>query len=650
MNLTPGNDIVFNYMNRPESSEFHVELLINSTGALPKEVIAQIVGKTSSKIANPSIEEKDLDPPPSADEVPIFTRLPTQIMENRPRINAAEFLADFKARVRFSERDGRLQIVRDLIGMVRRLPHGVETYEEKLKKEEAKGKSEAASYGIGRLGDQEFVLFATHWDFFTGTLGVVMGEKFVKACDLATRKKLPLVAVYSSAGARQQENFPSLVQMPRMVNAISNYKDRTNQPYIGVLLHQVWGGISASSVPLSDFTVALEGTNFGFSGPVVIETYQHKKVPQGSQSVEAHSLNRNVDVLVRDKDELLRWLGGLFSLTSMRHRGLTEADLEGFLQQTDEIMSFAERFPFGKPRFSSLLGSKSFSQVPLDEFAWEAVNTKDLYERFLALRNNPNRVDSEYLIRHCFEDVVPLYNGLITEDRINYPAIIGAIGRIGRQPFFIVGNQPSYQLFGERVIKDPASPAPADFWWAQRALKAAARWGLPAVCFTDTLGAKPTLDAEDIGQFRAIAESIDSGIRDNKNPVITIITGVLGSGGGLSTAPMRDHIAMLENAMVFVAEPVSATSILYSQADPEVSLVRETIASMKPTATDQRELGLIDAVINEPFGGSWIMSLATAAEVRKHIGKTFLYLHNLRGRLRLGNRRIRHLRGLELKQ
>lgn len=313
-------------------------------------------------------------------------------------------------------------------------------------------------------------------------------------------------------------------------------------------------------------------------------------------------------------------------------------------------ISFAERFPFGRPRFSSLLRDEGVSEVLLDEFAWGVVNTEDLLRRFSALRNNPGRVDTEYLIKQCFEDIVPLYNGVITEDRITYPAIIGALGRIGRQPFFILGNQPSYQLFNEKVIKDPASPQPADIWWSQRGFRAAARWGMPVVCFTDNLGAKPTLEAEVVGSFRAIAESIESGIKDNENPIITIITGVLGSGGGLAIAPMRDHVAMLKNAMVFVAEPVSATSIIYNQARPETDLVKETIEGMKPTATHQKEFGLIDNIIDEPYDGAWATPLATATEVRKHIGRTFLHLNNLRGRLRLGNRRIRHLRGLELKQ
>ena len=162
----------------------------------------------------------------------------------------------------------------------------------------------------------------------------------------------------------------------------------------------------------------------------------------------------------------------------------------------------------------------------------------------------------------------------------------------------IVGTQPSYQRFGDTVIKRPSNPAPEDFAFMERMLEMGERLHLPALFITDTLGAKPTLESERRGLSRAIARSILKGI-DYSEPVISLVAGALGSGGGLATTPMADHVIMLEKAMAYVAEPRSAASILYKTPNPTHDEVRITLATMRSTAKDQLDLGLIDEVIPE---------------------------------------------------
>ncbi len=180
----------------------------------------------------------------------------------------------------------------------------------------------------------------------------------------------------------------------------------------------------------------------------------------------------------------------------------------------------------------------------------------------------------------------------------------------------------------------------------ERMLDIGERLGLPALFVTDTLGAKPTLESERRGQSRAIARSILKGI-DYSEPVITVVAGALGSGGGLATTPMADHVIMLEKAMAFVAEPRSAASILYKTPHPSHEQVKVTVSTMRSTAADQLDLGLIDEVVPEdanPF--------VTVEHLHQAILTAFVELSGLSQKKRRARRheRIRNLRAFEIVQ
>jgi acetyl-CoA carboxylase carboxyl transferase subunit beta len=210
----------------------------------------------------------------------------------------------------------------------------------------------------------------------------------------------------------------------------------------------------------------------------------------------------------------------------------------------------------------------------------------------------------------------------------------------------IVGTQPSYQRFGETVIKRPSNPAPEDFAFMERMLEMGERLHLPALFITDTLGAKPTLESERRGQSRAIARSILKGI-DYSEPVISLVAGALGSGGGLATTPMADHVIMLEKAMAYVAEPRSAASILYKTPNPSRDEVRITLATMRSTAKDQLDLGLIDEVIPEDPNPFITVERVNASIMRSYIELAQLSERRLRARRQ---ERIRGLRAFEIIQ
>ncbi len=586
------------------------------------------------------------------DGLPVFKPAVGAHLRNRRKVNSPSQLQMLQDLVHFKASHGRWRIAKDLVGLVRRGGAGEddESYLDKLRRESVRGKNESSTYGLANVAGRQIVLYAMNWDFFAGSLGVVSGEKFQAAADLAISKKLPFISVYASSGVRQHENFAGLTQMTRMVESIRFYKEKVALPHVAVLLGNVWGGVSASAVPNADLILATSGTNFGFAGPNVIEAFEGVSVPADSQSAEANLLDRNIDVVLADVDELVWYLGELLKATTLPNR---HHELNTETQPMIRNLTVADQrrvFDFGPvgihgPRFEPVAGSVTVS-APARRADSRLDASDSLVEQYQDLMTDANRIDIEFIVRYAFTEAVAVYNYVQESEFKRYPAIVGAFAKIGAQPFVIVGTQPSYQRMGDTVIKRPSNPAPEDFAFMERMLEMGQRMGLPALFVTDTLGAKPTLESERRGQSRAIARAILRGI-DYSHPVISLVAGALGSGGGLATTPMADHVIMLEKAMAYVAEPRSAASILYKTPNPTRDEVKITISTMRSTAQDQLDLGLIDEVVAEdpnPF--------VTVENLHHSILNSYVALADLSER-RLRHRRqerIRSLRAFEIIQ
>jgi acetyl-CoA carboxylase carboxyl transferase subunit beta len=565
-------------------------------------------------------------------------------LHNRRKVNSPQELLDLQELVHFKSSQQAWSIRKDLIGLIRRGSAGEkdESYLDKLRRETKRGKAESSTYGLATIGDHPIVLYAMNWDFFAGSLGVVSGEAFQAAADLAISKNLPFVSVYVSSGVRQHENFAGLTQMTRMVEAIRHYKEKVQLPQVAILLGNVWGGVSASAVPNADLILATSGTDYGFAGPNVIEAFEGLSVPAGSQSAEANLLDRNIDVVLRDVPALVRYLGDILGATARPEKS---AQLSSATKPTLRNVAGPDTrrtFDFG----SVGIHGPDFAVDPEAEFVRpSATRTPSpdpddaLVERYQDLMTDANRIDLEFIARYAFTETLALYNYVAETNFKRYPAVVGAIAKIGAQPFVVVGTQPSYQRIGDTVVKRPSNPGPEDFDYMQRVLEMGERLGLPALFITDTLGARPTLESERRGQSRAIAKAILKGI-DYSQPVITVVAGALGSGGGLATTPLADHVIMLEKAMAFVAEPRSAASILYKTATPTHEQVKVTVSTMRSTAADQLDLGLVDEVVAEdanPF--------VTAESLHASILKAYVELAAMPNK-KLRQRRADRIRGL----
>ncbi|WP_281965928.1 carboxyl transferase domain-containing protein [Serinicoccus marinus] len=564
--------------------------------------------------------------PDLLDRRPVKPRTVASLYESRPGLNPTQAVTRFMEAVNLQERFGHLRVVDDLIGLQRRVGDTIERYTDKLRNAEARsGTSESARFGIGHFHGERAVVYVVDWSFFAGSLGEVAGEKFVQAAELAEREGLPLISMGASSGVRQHENVLGLVQMQRMAAAANKFQHTTNRPYISVLAGQVWGGMSASAVPVADLIVALEGTDYGFAGRRVIETFEGREVPRGLQSAEANYLDRNVDVLVKDVDELIDFVGQVLGSGRTGNR-LRVKDADDALAETGSRTVTA-----GPEGFSAALWERQEVaeqvELPRDRRDRDSATPRDsLMARYNEIAAGAARLDTEYYLRHVFDGAVPFYNHVRFEDQKAYPSIIAALATLGGQSFMVIGDQPSYSISGGYVGKRPANPSPEDFEYAVRMMTAAERWDLPIVFFTDTLGAMPSMAAERRGQSRAIAQSIKRAA-SHPFPTISVITGAMGSGGGLATTPFGRETIMLDSALGFVSEPRSTASILYSVANPSVEQVGMTLETMKASALDLKAQGLVDTIVHDADNPE-----ATVRELRGAIVKGYNAQHGLNPR------------------
>ena len=176
-------------------------------------------------------------------------------------------------------------------------------------------------------------------------------------------------------------------------------------------------------------------------------------------------------------------------------------------------------------------------------------------------------------------------------------AIIGGIARLDNRPVTIIAEVKGRDL-NENKACNFAMPHPEGYRKALRLAKQAEKFHRPVICFIDTPGAFCGVAAEERGQGEAIAKNIAE-FMTLRTPVISIVLGEGGSGGALALG-VCDELAMLENAEYSVLSPRGFASILWKDASRE----EEASGIMRITAEDMVELGVAEAIIEEPLGGA----------------------------------------------
>lgn len=175
---------------------------------------------------------------------------------------------------------------------------GASTYKDRLKTHEKKtGLKDAVVSGFGTIEGQKVAIALMDFDFMGASMGSVSGEKLVRSIEFATANKLPLIIVSASGGARMYEGIFSLMQMGKTCGALALHS-KANLPYISVLTHPTFGGVSASFATVGDINIAEPKAMVGFAGPRVVRETTHQDLPPGFQTSEFLEEHGLVDLIV----------------------------------------------------------------------------------------------------------------------------------------------------------------------------------------------------------------------------------------------------------------------------------------------------------------------------------------------------------------
>lgn len=174
------------------------------------------------------------------------------------------------------------------------------------------GESDSLVAMQGAVKGIPLVAAVFEFDFMGGSMGSVLGERFVRGVNAAVEQQIPFVCVTASGGARMQEGLFSLMQMAKTTAALTRLSD-IGQPFISILTDPTMGGVSASFAFVGDVVMAEPNALIGFAGPRVIEQTVREKLPEGFQRAE-FLLDKGAIDLIVDRREMRDKLAATLSL------------------------------------------------------------------------------------------------------------------------------------------------------------------------------------------------------------------------------------------------------------------------------------------------------------------------------------------------
>ncbi|MEH7345980.1 acetyl-CoA carboxylase carboxyl transferase subunit alpha [Bacillus sp. JJ1532] len=224
---------------------------------------------------------------------------------------------------------------------------------------------------------------------------------------------------------------------------------------------------------------------------------------------------------------------------------------------------------------------------------------KEIYENMkpwdrVQIARHPGRPTTLDYISLLFTDFFECHGDRTFADD---EAIVGGIAKYKGLPVTVIGHQRGKDT-KENIRRNFGMPHPEGYRKALRLMKQAEKFRRPIICFIDTKGAYPGKAAEERGQSEAIARNLFE-MASLKVPVVCIVIGEGGSGGALALG-VGNHIHMLENSTYSVISPEGAAAILWKDA----TQAKRAAESMRITAPDLKELGIVDEIISEVKGGA----------------------------------------------
>lgn len=177
----------------------------------------------------------------------------------------------------------------------------------------------------GTLYNMPIVVAASNFAFMGGSMGSVVGAKFVKAAEKAIEMNCPFVCFSASGGARMQEALFSLMQMAKTSAVLAQMREK-GVPFISVLTDPTLGGVSASFAMLGDLNIAEPKALIGFAGPRVIEQTVREKLPEGFQRSEFLLEKGAIDMIVK-RSEMRQTLASVLSKLTNQPSPFVEPEL-----------------------------------------------------------------------------------------------------------------------------------------------------------------------------------------------------------------------------------------------------------------------------------------------------------------------------------
>jgi acetyl-CoA carboxylase carboxyl transferase subunit alpha len=210
------------------------------------------------------------------------------------------------------------------------------------------------------------------------------------------------------------------------------------------------------------------------------------------------------------------------------------------------------------------------------------------------------------LVDAIFDDFFELHGDRAFRDD---PAIVGGPALLAGRAVMVIGHQKGNDT-ESNIFRNFGAPHPEGFRKAGRLMRLADKLGIPVVTLLDTAGAFPGPAAEERGQAEAIASNIKL-MTGLQVPIVVVVVGEGGSGGALAIG-VGDHVIALENSVYSVISPEGCATILWRTA----SEAKSAAATMRMTAADQLELGVVDRVVEEPGEGAHTDHRRTASALK----------------------------------
>ena len=431
------------------------------------------------------------------------------------------------------------------------------TYKTKLSGDvERTGLTEAAVTGICEIGGVPAQLIVLDFGFMGGSMGCVVGEKVALALERSYKKKIACVAIVTSGGTRFQEGVLSLMQMAKTVT-VANQLKLKGIPFISILSNPSTGHTFASFPNLADIILGEPGAMVGLQSLQVVRQESLDTLPNSANTSEFHLKHGMIDGVV-ERPKLKETVSNILDLLSSEYK-------------------------ISRKVTRSARSTRKVSMNKLNNDVWDIVQ----------IARHDSRPTARGYLQKIITNFVELHGDRYYGDD---PTIVSGIGYLGGQTVAIVGQEKHKNSTNENLKN--AKTTPEGFRKIQRLIQIANKFSLPLITLVDTSGPKLGIDSEE----RGLANTIATTISEMVNIQVPSISVIIGEGGSEAALPLlvTNKTFMLQNSILSVVSPEGAAEMIFQ--DPKRA--KDVAESLKITAIDCYQLGIIDKIVLEPSGGA----------------------------------------------